>query len=134
MFCGTRANQTIALESPDFRFCAGCNNLPTVLVRSGYFPASPYQPRTAFSFQVMKFYVRLDVSHKSPIDAFSEALSGALEDSGCNENDRKSFYSQLKVCLPWFDAFLRRVERMINTKLRSNDVEADAVVRFYASD
>lgn len=50
---------------------------------------------------------------KSPVQAIAEALVGLCEDNGELVEGRHPFREQLQRLLPWYDAFLRRVERLV---------------------
>ena len=83
----------------------------------GCFPASPSQPQVAFSFEILKFYLRMDAIHKTPVDAFSSALAGSLSDRGYEDSREKPYYNQIQNSVKWFDALLRRIEREIQRKV-----------------
>jgi hypothetical protein len=83
----------------------------------GCFPASPSQPQVAFSFEVLKFYLRMDAIHKTPVDAFSSALAGSLSDRGYEDSREKPYYNQIQNSIKWFDSLLRKVEHEVQRKV-----------------
>jgi len=62
------------------------------------------------------------MAYKCPVIAFSEALTGSLEDAGVNIESKGAYLSQLKSCLPWFDSMLRRVEVLVTSKIDEHPI------------
>jgi hypothetical protein len=53
---------------------------------------------------------------KALVQAFAEALSGSIKDHGFLRSE-KGFLDQLQSCIPWFDAFQRKIEHILCSRI-----------------
>jgi hypothetical protein len=108
----------LAYEKRAITYCKTCGTLPACLVHQGFFPSTPSQPRIAFALDLLKFNLRVSSVTKTSTQAMAEGLRGNIEDTGTYLIQKNAFLDQLQNLLPWFDAFLRRVERLVDHKIR----------------
>jgi hypothetical protein len=73
----------------------------------------------AFSFEVIKFYLKMNSSHKVPVQAFITALTGSLDDRGYQSDVSNPYYQQFQNCCHWFDGLLCKIEVMIGIHIES---------------
>jgi hypothetical protein len=102
-----------AREYREIRYCSRCSNHAVALAEIGCFPASPTEPRLAFSFEAIKFYLKMNNTHKVPVQTFVNALASSLEDRGYHSDVLNPYYQQFQNCCHWFDSLLRKIETMV---------------------
>lgn len=102
-------------------YCPRCDPLVLKLAREGYFPASPCTPTTAFAFTLLNQYLILDNCHKTPIQAFQEALVSGLVQRGHIFNQRQPFLQKLQLCIPWFAQLQRKIELKLQALMEQQE-------------
>ena len=88
-------------------FCPSCSSVSIELMRLGFFPATPISPSYGFDIQLLKFYANIDITAKSPVAAFTDALVASLEDHGHVFDNREPFLQQVRLLLPFFNSCVR---------------------------
>ena len=70
----------------------------------------------------------MDVTAKSPIVAFTNAIVNSLQDSGHVFDSQEPFLQQVRLVLPYFHKLQRRIEIMVETEIDKGVVQVHAHV------
>jgi hypothetical protein len=115
------------MSSKSIEFCANCSSLPIELVRKGFFPATPTSPRVGFHIALLKFYSKIDLTHKTPVAAFTDALVSGLQESGHIFDNREPFLQQVRFTLPYFYKLQRKIDLIVKRKIDRVNVRVFAL-------
>lgn len=105
------------MSPQSIEFCENCSSFPVELMRRGFFPATPNSPRVGFHITLLKFYSKIDLTHKTPVAAFTDALVSGLEESGHVFDNREPFLQQLRFTLPYFYKLQRKINQMVRWEI-----------------
>ncbi|KIJ55039.1 hypothetical protein M422DRAFT_241124 [Sphaerobolus stellatus SS14] len=101
--------------------CPECTLVAEDLIRAGFFPVSPIQPTTAFSFDVLDSYVTCNPELTYAVAPFCRALVHDLQWHGYSFSSKEPFKNQLPEALIWYDALKLEAENQTQQLLRLGD-------------
>ncbi|KIJ31905.1 hypothetical protein M422DRAFT_266403 [Sphaerobolus stellatus SS14] len=107
---------------------SNCTLIAKSLVHSGFFPCSPVQPTTAFSFEILQSYVTLNPELIYSVALFQHSLVKGLREHGFRFSSKEPFKYLLPDALIWFDAMKYEVELRIRRIIHSADTFAQGLL------